>query len=282
LTKALALLLLVGEKVAAFFRFVTGLLGGFDNTIKLAIFAVTALGIAFAALTAIGLTSMLIFFAPVILIIGKIALAIFALILIIEDLYVWMQGGDSFIGGWLDKFENVKKVLDGVASVIAGFLSFVVGLFTGNGNLIIAATDEMIQGILNVLTGAATLIAKAIAAPFQLGWELIKKTLPEWAVNFLRGTLQGGTTGFGGATPGIAGAGLAGGFSAGAFARPSVVAGASNSTSQNAATVNNYVTVPPGTPQQQVDAIRSAVGQVVDERLRRSFDHVNQDNPEVD
>lgn len=281
LTKALGYLLLIGEKVGAFFVWAIERLGGFDNAVKLVLFGVTALTIGFAALAVVALIA----WGEILILPALIAAGIFLVILVLEDLYVWMQGGQSVIGGWLDNFQSVKKVLDGVASVIAGFLTFIVGLFTADGNLIIAATDEMIKGILNVLTSTASLIAKAIAYPFQLGFELIKKVIPDWAVKFLTGGFN--TGGFGqlpagiSGGPSLAGAGLSGGFNAGAFARPSVVNGASNSTSATA-TVNNYVTVPPGTPGQQVDAIRSAVGQVVDEHLRRSFDHVNQENPQVD
>ena len=299
LTQALALLMAVGERVVKFFLGFVELLGGFDNAVKLGLFALTALTVAFATLAAVALVA----WADVLLLPALVAAAVFALILVIEDLYVWMQGGDSVIGQWLGNFEKfrgawnffleslkeiwtgIKSIFDGMASIIAGFFTFIIGLFTGNGNLIIEATDEMLKGIMKILDGAASIIAGLLAAPFIAGFNLIKKATPDWLKNFLAGAFKadigisspgGFTGGFGG--PNLAAAGLAGGFSPSSLARPSVVAGAQSNSKQSTANVTNYITVPKGTTAQEVDGIKD----VVREELRRTYDHVNQENPEVD
>jgi hypothetical protein len=281
--RAFTLALRGAELLERGIRALVGLLGGFDNMVKLVGLGLVALGLTFAALAAVPL----ILFAPVLLVLAKVAAAIFTVLLVLEDLYVFARGGDSIFGQLLDRFQNIKQALDGLGSVVAGFFQFLVGGVTGNSKLIEAALDEMIKGIINLFSGSAKAIANAIAYPFELAWQLIRKALPDWAVRFLRGatniTATPGAAGFGGGLgggfggPQLAAAGLAGGFAPAALIR----AGAGGGRNVTAtATVQNYVTVPPGTPREQVLAIKEAIREVTAEELRKNYDHVLQENPE--
>jgi len=279
LTQALAVLLAVGEKVAKVFFNLIKNLGGFNNTIKLVLFGLAAListlAILNLSLIAVGAAA-LAAWAKMLFVPALIAFGIFLLIAAIEDLYVWLKDGDSVIGQWLGSFEKfnirVKEIWTSVKETFRSGMDFIESLFALDFKRSIKDAEKVMEGlektadrVINTLTGGRFTTVAA----------LLTKVTPGGTAT--QGVAGGFTGGFGG--PNLAAAGLAGGFVPSSLVRPSAVAGGSSSQQ---ATVNNYVTVPPGTPQQQVDAIRGAVAEVVDDRLRRSFDHVNQENPEVD
>ncbi|MDR0736819.1 MAG: hypothetical protein LBF51_08355 [Zoogloeaceae bacterium] len=68
----------------------------------------------------------------------KIAAAAAALALIIDDIVVYMRGGDSMLGRWAEKFPAVKRFAEGLRNVIDALLpilkrigDFIGGLFMG-------------------------------------------------------------------------------------------------------------------------------------------------------
>lgn len=96
--------------------------GGWNNMLR---FVGIALSVAFGAkaiaimiaFRSVAMTALLPFL--------KIAAIITVVTLLLEDLYVWIQGGDSFIGQWAGKWEDVKYTVLGVAAAIGA----VVGMF---------------------------------------------------------------------------------------------------------------------------------------------------------
>jgi hypothetical protein len=90
--------------------------GGWDNAIRFVGIAIgVALGAkALAILSAFRAASLLAMlpFLKIIAVISLVALAL-------EDLYVWIQGGDSLIGKFAGNWEDVKDSVIGVASAIA-------------------------------------------------------------------------------------------------------------------------------------------------------------------
>ncbi len=66
----------------------------------------------------VALTGLLVYFAPVIA-------GISAIILVIEDLYVWFKGGDSIFKRWLTPLiENTKVVLDYIKNMFQSFMDW--------------------------------------------------------------------------------------------------------------------------------------------------------------
>ncbi len=68
----------------------------------------------------------------------------------IEDLYVWINGGDSVLGEWLGKWEDFKrdssllKYLDSIGKYIGAIGAVMAGIFTGDW----ALTKEGFKGIM--------------------------------------------------------------------------------------------------------------------------------------
>jgi tape measure domain-containing protein len=108
--------------LAAFDKIETGVnnlvtaFGGFENMMRFVGIAIgVALGAkALAILSAFRAASLLAMlpFLKIIAVISLVALAL-------EDLYVWIQGGDSLIGKFAGNWEDVKDSVIGVASAIA-------------------------------------------------------------------------------------------------------------------------------------------------------------------
>jgi len=102
--------------------------GGLGNLLKLAGIAVAALGAGMIALNwgaivggikAIGAALNLLMSHPIVAV-------VFLLLLALEDLYTWIEGGDSIIGDWLGSWEEFKnanaKYID---PLISGFMRLV-------------------------------------------------------------------------------------------------------------------------------------------------------------
>jgi tape measure domain-containing protein len=108
--------------LAAFDKIETGVyslvktFGGFENMMRFVGIAISvALGAkALSILSAFRAASLL-----TLLPFLKMAAIITAVTLVLEDLYVWIQGGDSLIGKFAGNWEDVKDKVIGVASAIA-------------------------------------------------------------------------------------------------------------------------------------------------------------------
>ncbi len=97
--------------------------GGWENAIRLLGFA---LGVSLGAKALSVLASLRMATFAAMLPFLKLAAVITAVTLVIEDLYVWIKGGDSVIGSFIGNWQDVGETITGVAAGIA----IVVGMFS--------------------------------------------------------------------------------------------------------------------------------------------------------
>jgi len=248
---------------------------------------------------------------------GWIALIIAALAvlyLLVEDFMTYMEGGDSIIGKFLAPWSElgpkvmakIQPMIDFIKGIIAagvealrGILQIVVGLFSGNA-------DMIVQGLKNVIAGFWKYIVNYFSLLFQLVITIVPTVMQvlgklgiaiwDWAVRLLSGLvdkiksipiigslLSGLGNMFSGGGQGLLmGGGMSSslaGMQAGMnMFRPSP---ASSSTSKNV-NVNSTIamSVPAGTEQQQIAAVKSAAEQATtfawNNHLRSAFLQVQQ------
>jgi hypothetical protein len=239
--------------------------GGWNNMLR---FVGIAIGVAFGAKA----ISILMAFRTVAwtaaLPFIKIAAIITLVTLLLEDLYVWIQGGDSLIsqliGPWeewrdvvMGSIEAVMAVFRWFGELIAAVAAVIVGAFTLDVNLF-AEGLKGIGGLLWQVVGQWGIwIYDAIFAPIVNAvtdaWNAVKNTIAgawEGAENFVG-----------------AGSGTAGGTAAGATPASTVTPaqmapaamGAGRPNINNSTRVN--VTVPPGTTAEQSKFLQNAAQQ---------------------
>lgn len=123
-------------------------------------------------------------FSPVVLTVA----AVTAVLLIIDDLIVAMQGGESVIAdffmawlGW-DIVPTIKAIADNVKTsfkmmwnIVEGFTGLVIGLFKGFWSLVTGDWD----GALEAFNGAASAVFDAISENMSLMWDGIKSTFKD-------------------------------------------------------------------------------------------------------
>lgn len=224
----------------------------------------------------------------------KIAAIITAVTLLLEDLYVWIQGGDSLIGQMIGPWEEWRDVVMGsVEAVMAVFRWFgeliaavaatLVGAFTLDWNLFaeglkgigallwqvvgqwgiwiydafVAAFTAVTSFVAQVFTMFAKMIYDAIFAP------IVNAVTDAW--NAVKGAVSSaweGAKNFVGAGSGTAG-GTAAGATPASTVTPAQMApaamGAGRPNINNSTQVN--VTVPPGTTAEQSKFLQNAAQQ---------------------
>lgn len=284
-------ILTVFDKIEAGIESLVDAFGGWANMLR---FISMMIGVAFGAkalaiLSAFrlaGLAAMLPFF--------KIVAIITAITLVLEDLYVWIQGGDSVIGAFIGNWEDVKYTVLGVATAIGA----VVGMFAVwkaaviGYTLALQAYEAAIIAVAAVKRGLIVvafalnavmalnpigLIVIAIGALIAAGallianWQTVKDwfaglfswfgdkftELGKWVADLL--TKAGSLFGVGGATAGAAGPGVtpANTVTPAQMAPSAMGAGRPNVQSNT----NVTVTVPPGTTAEQAKFLQTAAQQ---------------------
>jgi tape measure domain-containing protein len=284
-------ILTVFDKIEAGIESLVDSFGGWANMLR---FISMMIGVAFGAkalaiLSAFrlaGLAAMLPFL--------KIVAIITAITLVLEDLYVWIQGGDSVIGAFIGNWEDVKYTVLGVATAIGA----VVGMFAVwkaaviGYTLALQAYEAAIIAVAAVKRGLIVvafalnavmalnpigLIVIAIGALIAAGallianWQTVKDwfaglfswfgdkftELGKWVADLL--TKAGSLFGVGGATAGAAGPGVtpANTVTPAQMAPSAMGAGRPNVQSNT----NVTVTVPPGTTAEQAKFLQTAAQQ---------------------
>jgi tape measure domain-containing protein len=135
-----------------------------------------------------------------------IAAAIIALILIIEDLYVWIQGGDSLIGQWLGSFSEfgtkVKGIFINLWEKIKSIFLSVINFFREKGkyfvmaifpvNILyfywdqIAAFFRALPGrIVDFFTSIPNRLTSALSGLGVRIRDALRGLLPNWAINLI-------------------------------------------------------------------------------------------------
>ena len=236
--------------------------------------------------------------------IGLVVAGLALLGLIIEDVYQWVTGGESVIGGFLGTFEDwktatadliqslselwdsIKAFWGQMANLGASVWDILVGLFTAYVGLIASG----FEGVLNALSGMFDAWLANIKASFSAAWEILKTIAGSlWDVspmkawidaikgmipaikNYFLDMLSPVTDIFNKAA-GFLGFGDSGSDQAANTAAPvygpevPVVAPGGNSTNVNQ-TIN--VTVPPGTPEQQQQAIKDGASKAFGDPMNK-------------
>ena len=237
--------------------------GGWNNMLR---FIGIAIGVAFgakalsilAAFRAASLLAMLPFI--------KIIAIITAVALVLEDLYVWIQGGDSLIGGLIGPWEEwrpyVMGAVEAVAAVfrwlgelIAAVGATIVGAFTLDWNLFKTGLEGIGALLWQVVGQWGQWIYDGIFAP------IVNAVTDAW--NAVKGMMSSAWEG----AKNFVGSGTAGGTAAGAThantVTPAQMApsamGAGRPNVNNSTQVN--VTVPPGTTAEQSKFLQNAAQQ---------------------
>jgi len=272
-------------------------LGGPTNALK-------AFGIVLAAV----LTPMVInaFAGALALLVSPIGLVVAGLVLLglaIEDVYQWMSGGESIIGKWLGPFDewkkkneellnslntiwtNVKSLWNNIQSLGKSVWDLFVGMFTADTEKISAG----FQGTMNALQKIFDDWLKIAKDEFRLAWEAIKKVASGlWEVSpinawikkiqslvpevtkYFTDMLKPFTDSFAKAKSwlGFGDDEEAAANTAAPVYGPEVpvVAPGGNSTNVNQ-TIN--VTVPPGTPEQQQQAIKDGAAKAFGDPMNK-------------
>jgi len=239
--------------------------GGWNNMLR---FVGIAIGVAFGAKA----LSILMAFRTVAwtaaLPFLKIAAIITLVTLLLEDLYVWIQGGDSLIGQMIGPWEEWEGVVMGsVEAVMAVFRWFgeliaavaatLVGAFTLDWNLFAEGLKGIGALLWQVVGQWGIWIYDAIFAP------IVNAVTDAWnAVKGMMSSAWEGAKNFVGAGSGTAG-GTAAGATPASTVTPAQMApsamGAGRPNVNNSTQVN--VTVPPGTTAEQSKFLQNAAQQ---------------------
>lgn len=164
--------------------------GGWNNMLR---FIGIAIGVAFgakalsilAAFRAASLLAMLPFI--------KIIAIITAVALVLEDLYVWIQGGDSIIGGLIGPWEEwrpyvmaaiemVKDAFTWLGQVIAAIGAILVGAFTLDGNLFKVGLEELGSLLWSALSAWATWWWETFSTAMAAIGSYFAELLTQWGV----------------------------------------------------------------------------------------------------
>jgi hypothetical protein len=214
----------------------------------------------------------------------KIAAIIAAIALAVEDLYVWVQGGDSLtgklIGPWeewrayvMAAWEMLKDMVTWIGEQFGAIGAMLVGAFTLDWNLF---KEGFMGAFDNIVTALKTLgepIWTAITSAFDRLTSYVSQVFIGWALslgNALTGAFDRVKSflGFGSTASATAPATGAGAMVAPAQLAPSAMgAGRPNVTSSTQVTV----TVPPGTSAEQAKFLEGAAQKSFEAQTNKSL-----------
>lgn len=117
-------------------------------------------------------------------ILGVIVLGVIGLIVgVINGI---IQGVTYFMSVFGLIIEGVKLIVEGIVQFATGFWQLIVGIFTGNGDLLLQGLTTIFTGIMNFIVGTITTIAGLISGIFMFIWGLVS--------GFVTGVIQFFTT----------------------------------------------------------------------------------------
>lgn len=206
--KAFETLWSVGVRVFHWVESLVRLFGGLENVLKLigvALLAAFGGTIALAVQSLIALVTLLggaflLAWAEALIVPALIAAGIALLILIIEDLYVWIRGGDSvigdFLGSWVDFrvnalkefasfFEGLGVIWDGIVMLFKGVWEILSGAF----GIWVALWKGDMEGFKKSLKTWATGIADVLTSPFIIAFGLVE-TAVTGLVEIIKGAFK--------------------------------------------------------------------------------------------
>lgn len=242
-------------------KWLVDIFDGWGNVIR---YIGIAIGVALGAKTILILHALGAAGAKSLITFTLIAAAILLVAAAVEDLYIWIEGGDSLIGSligpWVEwrsyvmsSVEGVVALFNWVGSVIAAVGAILVGAFTLDLNLFIQGLNGLGEALFGKLLEWGSAIYNtfynAIAGALSAAWDAVTGRIGQlWqmAKNFV------GAGGAGeGAAPGVTAAGMV---------TPAQVAG-DTSRPNISANTNVNVTVPPGTTAEQAAFLQKTAQQ---------------------
>ena len=131
--------------------------GGATNTLKFFAIAITALVL--PALVRLGAGLMATVFTPA----GAVVAALLLLGLVLEDVYTWINGGDSLLGEWFGSWEENKEAVKAwgdVALIALGAVGVKMAWLAGQA--VVSAAATVAAWVPAILTLASVFIAKAV------------------------------------------------------------------------------------------------------------------------
>ncbi len=301
-------------------------LGGIQNVVKLvgvglaALFGaafVGAIQAAIALVSALG-TAFLLAWAKALIVPVAIAAAIAAIILIIEDLYVWINDGDSVFGAWLGPWKEVKaqamatfgSIIEGVETVynalisifsgywdvFAGFWGMITALWQGDSDAFAESFKRWWNGLIHgVLEGAVQLvygvvhtivaaIATMIAGAFKVIPKLLVGAIPPSIWKLLDKAKELGGKGIDwvqetvGSIPPLAPSFATPGGTG--FTAPMMMRPEAGQTGvKNEYNIKAEIAVPPGTAEAQVQYLRESMQTIAEQAINKAAMGVAQSNP---
>lgn len=101
ITKTASIILSVFDWIEARINQTVEYFGGWDRTLRLVLSTLTAIA-------SVNLARLAVFLAPFL----RAMLVFSAIGAVLEDIYVWINGGESLTGQWLGSFEDIKKTVE--------------------------------------------------------------------------------------------------------------------------------------------------------------------------
>jgi hypothetical protein len=302
-------------------------LGGIKNVVKLvgvglaALFGAAFVGAIQAAIALVSTlgTAFLLAWAKALIVPIAVAAAIAAIILVIEDLYVWIKGGDSVFGSWLGPWEKVKEqalstfgsIIEGVQTVytalisifsgwwdtFAGFWGMVAALWNGDADAFAESFKRWWNGLIHgILEGAIQLvygvvhtivaaIATMIAGAFKVIPKLLMGAIPPSLWKLLDKAKDLGGKGIDwvqGAVGSLPP--MSPDFAlapAGSGFSPSMMMRpeAGQAGVKNEYNIKAEIAVPPGTAEAQVQYLRESMQTIAEQAINKAARGVAQSNP---
>lgn len=272
------------DKIEAGINKVLDAFGGFSNMAR---FIGIALGVAFGAKALAILSAFRVASLLALLPFIKIIAIVSAVALVLEDLYVWIQGGDSITGALLGPWEQWRPYVMGAIEMVSDALKWfwrlltviggvIAGLFTLNPELFKGSLNQLGTMLWAKLSEWGMAIYNAFFSPIvnavSDAWDkvtgIVRKAL---SFDFSAVMERGQRTARNATGALVTGAALAAGPStvAGTTGAPGTLTppvapaqltgaamGTGGTTVQSNTTVN--VTVPPGTPGEQAQFVKNA------------------------
>lgn len=202
----------------------------------------------------------------------KMVALVAAAALVIEDLYVWVKGGESLIGRWIGPWEDwsvrvfaawevLKSFVVWIGEAVGAIAAMLVGAFTLDWNLFAAGAAGFFGMIFDKIAQVGSTIWSVIAGAFDRLTGYVGSVFLNWAMQLSGALIEGfnRVKAFFGAGGGVAGApGTTPAVGAGVTPTsmaPSNMGAARPSVSS---TTNVNVTVPPGTTAEQTKHLQNA------------------------